>query len=132
MGDMADMIESQMWDNDEFFEPRHPPAPSRGEWIQKNGKAIRIADMDTNHLINTIRMLERKGKPSFGPKIKELRAELGKRPNRRPIPNSEIIRHTKLKGTRPSIVIMDDLEDVDFGDVEHLPEDSIDLTGELG
>lgn len=71
MGDMADFINDQDpfpedWDN--------RPAT----WTTREGDVIQISDMTDSHLINTLRMMDRKG---FVPATEVIEYLSGSRPN---------------------------------------------------
>jgi hypothetical protein len=56
MGDIADYYREQEI-NDEFYRERKIIRSSN--WLQRNGEYIRIKDMHSLHIANTINMLER-------------------------------------------------------------------------
>jgi len=59
MVDMADLMEEQMWmmrDEEDEYLRKTESRWSRGWHQMKNGRKIKIKDMDNNHLKNTINL----------------------------------------------------------------------------
>jgi hypothetical protein len=54
MGEMADMLNERIWDDDDFDEP----VPN-GYWKMRDGKLIKITNMTDKHLVNAIALFER-------------------------------------------------------------------------
>lgn len=57
MGEIADWMVNKATS---FMPKRRAPVGRNKLWTMANGQTIRIRDMDNGHLLNTIRMLERK------------------------------------------------------------------------
>jgi len=77
---------SDMYDYDEIHDLHDPGSRKQTKrWTQKNGKKIRICDMDDQHLRNSIKMLRRKAikmrdgvsYPMFNGDIAQFHAEQG-------------------------------------------------------
>lgn len=51
----------------------------KGYWTTKNGDRLKIEQMETSHIKNTIAMLKRKNNEDYNNKIEELEEELLKR-----------------------------------------------------
>lgn len=52
---------------------------SRGLWVTKDGRYMRINEMETSHIRNCIRMLNRNDSPYKDPYIKAFEEELAER-----------------------------------------------------
>jgi hypothetical protein len=65
MGDMADMERDRCLDDDDFENflevSFNRPDPTRSVWVTREGVRVPIVKMSNRHLLNTIRMLRRKG-----------------------------------------------------------------------
>lgn len=65
MGEMADYyIDLALSSMDFGWEPRLP-SPPKGYWRCRDGREIKITDMDTAHLVNCIAYLRRNGRDNI-------------------------------------------------------------------
>jgi len=57
--------------NDDFLYEAYEKAGTREVWRMRDGTEIKMSEMDTRHIINCIKMLERKYKEEYGDKWHE-------------------------------------------------------------
>ena len=63
MGEIADWMVDQALEQGLFL---RSPGPRERMWTTAEGKRLRVRDMDNGHLVNTIRMLERRADGEIG------------------------------------------------------------------
>ena len=81
MGDAYDDYCDMMDAREHSVEMHIQAMADAGVWVTQDGRQLKIADMDTNHLQNTIRMLERSPRGFFR-HIDLMKDELKKRGER--------------------------------------------------
>ena len=80
MGDMAELLE--YWCDDLWFEEEWQKLQKRIEkrlWVTGDGEEIHISKMDTDHIRNALRWIQRWDIPDFGPYIRLFEDELKRR-----------------------------------------------------
>ncbi len=82
MGEMADYYGGELSDILRYDDETEKKARDPQYWVSKNGRVTRIDQMDDRHLLNTLRLLERRGIQHALPLLDE--------------PN-ELLRETQLK-----------------------------------